>query len=185
MNIITPNPKHTNPERILWWDDLGRIQVPFLFVGFEIKNNEFLKIKAPVYVFNVQCGGYACNQKTFQGLIVKPKSIEIEYGMKTLSERYLESCFNAYQLSTLDSYNEYNNDLIDIFETTCNDSFHRLVEAVYPIDIADCRKMTGYKIEEYYNYMFDRDVTDSFADTMTYYHHMREIGLYIMGENCD
>ena len=185
MNIINPNPKHTNPERILWWDELGNIQVPFLFVGFEIKNNQFLETKNPTYVFNVQCGGYACNQKTFQGLIVKPKNVEIEYGMKTLSDRYLESCFNSYQLSTLDSYNEYNNDLIDIFGVHCNNSFNRLVEAVYPIDNDDCRTMIGYKIEEYYNYMFHNNDSGIFSEIRAYHDHMREIGLYIMGENCD
>jgi len=182
MKIIDPI-----SENPIWWDSL---ELPFIFLGFEIKHNHksgepnWLETKVPTHKLMVQCGGYACNQKNFQGFVYRPeKWLE---NMQKLSDEYLASCIHNYNLTSLQTYVEYSDFLEMNFRAGCDNSFYKLLESIYPVDAEFCPTLIGRDFEEELAKMVDiPDDKSNWKDLGYWMEVQKDTGLYIFGENCD
>lgn len=177
-------------DQFIWHEQIKDCPIPYLFFGKEVEMDQgdvpqpsnIWKVQP--HLLNVKCGGYACNQTNFEGVIFDLPEFKDKF--KQISYKYLESCFNKYAMSGLNFYVEYNETLKDILGVQCLQTFNKLVEAIYPFDKHYCEKFLGVKYgelkQDLIKYDEDKNSVENFINQFWLDSGM---GFYILGENCD
>lgn len=174
-------------DQFIWHEQIKDCPIPYLFFGKEVEMDQgdvpqpsnIWKVQP--HLLNVKCGGYACNQTNFEGVIFDLPEFKDKF--KQISYKYLESCFNKYAMSGLNFYVEYNETLKDILGVQCLQTFNKLVEAIYPFDKHYCEKFLGVKYgelkQDLIKYDEDKNSVENFINQFWLDSGM---GFYILGE---
>ena len=115
------------------------------------------------------------------GKVLEPRNNHVRKAMKKINDYWLESDVGICGVG-LKSINEYNHQLKTLMGVSCNNSYEKFEEGIYPIDCTDenLKKLTSEKLPEKLDDLIKwKGKLQSFIGCINRWH------LYILGDNCD
>jgi hypothetical protein len=171
-------------EDFKYYDQLG-LTLPQLILGIEVnpkseysRDYKFKPGRKWIKLAH-QTAGHACNQRYLICTALQPKSVEVLQKMQQLANKWDGSQAGCWG-NSLDSLNEYRQDIKNLFGADCNFCHNDFEEGIYPIDIDFLIGLTDEKVPENLDDLVE---WESGWD--------RSLGclgrwkLFVLGENCD
>jgi len=147
-----PEASRVKLENFKYADELG-ITLPQLVLGIEVnpmsdraRAYRFVKSRRWVWLAH-QTAGLCCNQHYLYATLLTPKSAAVLQGMNALAQKWLDSNVGWAGVS-LDTANEYRQDLDRLFGADCNSCHQDFEEAFYPADLEFLPKLAADQLPE-------------------------------------